>query len=290
MLPLPDKNGRNPEFELRPLGAFPASTARVGPWKTILHGGFCGFGIALIAVFVALLTIGSERSVMVRGWWLVFPAVYVVGSITYGFCRWLTLGGNEHGEAAPKAWPRRVLAGFGGLMGTGLFLMLAGPTFSHGQGGYWPAQYVFTIVDETGAPVEGVQLHVLGPTRATRARTFEAWLTEAEVPPPMQGSWPLLELGTAAMLSDPAGRIAAHQPELTSQWCVSRFTFLGIDLDTDGDVPRHRLAFTHPEYEDAEVTFMSLDRRATGRRTDDVEAPMGYAVPRIESHIVMRRR
>ena len=290
MLPLPDKNGRNPEFELRPLGAFPPPTARVGPWKTILHGGFCGFGIVLVAVLVAQFTIGSERSALGRGWWLVYPTIYVAGSTAYGFVRWLTRARAAHEDPPHKAWFRRVLAGGGGLLGTGLFLMLAGPTFFHGHGGYMPTQYVFTIVDETGAPVEGVQLHVLGPTRATRARPFGTWGMDDGLSPSIEGSWPLLELGTPAMISDAAGRITAHQPEMLSQWSVYYIRFLGMRFQTDGAVPRHTLALTHPELEDAELALDSLDRRLIGSRTDEVEAPMGYAVPRIESRIVMRRR
>ncbi len=299
MLPLPPKNPPDPDRAF----AAPAPGASAAPrypcgralLRHIMRGGFLGFGLVAVGLVLTLELTLSRRPGLHPGWWLLYPVVYVVTSLAYGWLRWGLSGrsrrhpSREHRKAR---WARRIVAGVATVPVLFVVLLVAGAGAGsyHWDGGYAPARYAFTVVGADGDPIQGAELRVLGPTRDTRAEDwsqFVSWDTDLPV---LSGSWPIYEFGPHALRTNARGQLVVHQVERGLQFGGFRSVVFGVTLEASTTKPDHALQFRCAGYQSRTLDFDALDRNAWKARESEVEGPAGIPLARVEVRVVMVRK
>lgn len=208
--------------------------------RHILLGGLLGFGLLVIAVFLAIHILVGQRISVAQ--WILYAVLWTIASLVFGWLRWILRGrAREAGEETGcQRWSRPVLAGILSVIVLSLPLLFA---FGFGGVGHGDG---YRVIRVTGRLVSGNTLEPLPDARVLAVSSYDlehpwdpesAWAEleaigaeRAELPPPGEED----DASRWAYVCDNAGTRSRADGSIDLQvglWCW--FTRVGL-LKTEG--------------------------------------------------------
>ena len=180
-------------------------------------------------------------------------SVWLVAGLTFGTVRFaVRMASRTRDETTLVRWLSRLLAilvAVAALLGFGF---VADPMVVHGDGGYWPAEYLITVVDPTGLPLRRVEVVLHGKSIA-----LSEFYDGSAV-----GYWPIQEYEGRPLLTDEEGQLLVHQVREGIQFGSTAYILFGMRFEISSSRPNHRLEFRSPDYRPQVLDFWDLNRRA----------------------------